>query len=332
MNCREIYLSLDSIDNVSGDEFTMVDEFGNYVFYGLSRYQITGTYSVGNTSSNYLLSSLTQSGLYSTCYNPPYDGDANAFILATQIATSSVVGVTPSIVIPAVHKLVVDLKSNGLWNKLYAIYPFVGATPSAHKYNLKDPRDLDAAFRLAFTGGFTHQPTGILPDGSSGWADTKFTPSTNLSGTSSVSLGYYSRTNDTGNRMAFSNSSGNRLFLYLNFTAGDLTIFDCYGTVGGFRASTTGIDTLGLLIGSRTTTSDSRLYKNGIQVGASQSTLNGVSPSTGTINMFRQASPSSLFSNCECAFGFIGDGLTSGEVLILNTIVETFQDSLSRGV
>ena len=61
-----------------------------------------------------------------------------------------------------------------------AIYPFVGGSAASHKFNLKDPRDLDAAFRLAFNGGWTHASTGAKPNGSNGWANTYFNPSLNL--------------------------------------------------------------------------------------------------------------------------------------------------------
>jgi hypothetical protein len=36
----------------------------------------------------------------------------------------------------------------GIWRKTHAIYPLLGGTASAHKFNLKDPRDLNAAYRL----------------------------------------------------------------------------------------------------------------------------------------------------------------------------------------
>jgi len=53
-----------------------------------------------------------------------------------------------------------------------AIYPFVGGTADAHKWNLKDPRDNDSAFRLSFFGGWTHAATGAKPNGTTGYAKT----------------------------------------------------------------------------------------------------------------------------------------------------------------
>ncbi len=34
-----------------------------------------------------------------------------------------------------------------LWHKIPVIYPYVGGTPVAHKLNLRNPLDTDAAYR-----------------------------------------------------------------------------------------------------------------------------------------------------------------------------------------
>jgi hypothetical protein len=68
----------------------------------------------------------------------PQDADAMAFISAA--------GISDTTQVTAIDNLVFNLKQNNLWNKMYAIYPFVGGTSEInHKYNLKDPRDLDEA-------------------------------------------------------------------------------------------------------------------------------------------------------------------------------------------
>lgn len=76
------------------------------------------------------------------------DADALAFITAANITDTTQKS--------AVTQLVTDLKSANIWTKMKAIYPFVGGTASSHRFNLKDPRDLDVAFRLVFNGGWTH--------------------------------------------------------------------------------------------------------------------------------------------------------------------------------
>jgi hypothetical protein len=73
------------------------------------------------------------------------DPDVLAFVAAS--------GVTDNTQKSAVNTLVTSLKEYSVWTKLNAIYPFVGGTATTHKWNLKDPRDLDAAYRLEFFGG-----------------------------------------------------------------------------------------------------------------------------------------------------------------------------------
>ncbi len=77
---------------------------------------------------------------------------------------------------PALDGLVRGLKDEGLWAKMQAIYPFIGGTEALHKWNLKDPRDLDAAYRLTFSRrghalhgfGLPTQRAGSAVYGSSG--------------------------------------------------------------------------------------------------------------------------------------------------------------------
>jgi hypothetical protein len=100
---------------------------------------------------------------------PPIDPDAQAFLTAAAITDPTITS--------AIDTLVVQLKADGIWTKMKALYPFVGGTASTHKYNLKDPQDLDASFRLVFNGGWTHSANGALPNGTNGFADTKLIPS-----------------------------------------------------------------------------------------------------------------------------------------------------------
>ena len=113
------------------------------------------------------------------------DADALAFINAT--------GITNTTQINAIYSLVTSLKNYNLWDKLNAIYPFIGGTSTTCKYNLKDPQDTNAAFRLTFIGGLTHSNGGILSNGSNGYCDTNLTINTNLS-LNDAHISFYSRT------------------------------------------------------------------------------------------------------------------------------------------
>ena len=104
-----------------------------------------------------------------------FDVDAQAFITAAAITDSTQQN--------AINTLVLALKGYSIWTKMKAIYPIVGGTASQHKYNLKDPRDLDVAFRLAFATGWTHSVNGIKGNGTTAFADSFFNLSTQTTAT-----------------------------------------------------------------------------------------------------------------------------------------------------
>ena len=120
---------------------------------------------------------------------PAIDPDAQAFITAA--------GITDPTQQSAINTLVLDMKGYGIWTKMKAIYPFVGGTATTHKYNLKDPQDLDAAFRLVFFGGWTHSSNGVQGNGTNGYADTKFNPNTGYSVNDNAHISVYSRSNQS---------------------------------------------------------------------------------------------------------------------------------------
>jgi hypothetical protein len=121
-----------------------------------------------NTISNCKIGSTQINSVYigSTLVWSAFDADALAFITAA--------GITNDTQKTAINNLVLALKTASLWTKIAVYYPFVGGTATTHKYNLKDPRDLDAAYRALFYGGLTHNANGITGNGSDAYADTLF--------------------------------------------------------------------------------------------------------------------------------------------------------------
>jgi hypothetical protein len=250
------------------------------------------------------------------------DSDAQAFVTA-----ASITDVTQK---TAINTLVTDLKTAGIWSKMKALYPFVGGTATSHKCNLKDPRDLDAAFRLVFNGGWTHTSTGAKPNGTTGYANTYFNPTVQSLSTTSQHLSYYSRTNIIENAVelgAISSANVNFLGLYVSSTSGTRA-----GLASSARYNNSAVvDTRGLFIASRIDTSNIKVHVNG-SVQASQSV-----PSTGNDNFSMYigaygALTPDLFSTKETAFASIGDGLTDAEAAAFYTAVQKYQTTLGRAV
>jgi hypothetical protein len=102
------------------------------------------------------------------------DSDAGAFITAANITELTQKS--------AINNLVIGLKDDNIWSKFKAIYPFVGGTASSHKFNLRDPRDSNDAYRLNFNGGWTHDARGIKGNGINTYADTFYTGFLNMMG------------------------------------------------------------------------------------------------------------------------------------------------------
>lgn len=75
-----------------------------------------------------------------------------------------------------VNHIVSGLKGIGLWTKIKALYGFVGGTAATHRWNWKDMRDVDNAFRIVWTGTLIHNNLGIKGDGLTGEGNTFLNP------------------------------------------------------------------------------------------------------------------------------------------------------------
>jgi hypothetical protein len=252
------------------------------------------------------------------------DPDATLFIQVSEITGSTQRG--------AIVDLVKDLKSNGIWSKMKAIYPFVGGTATTHKWNLKDPRDVDAAFRLTFTGGWTHSANGILPNGTNAYADTRMIATTLSNSSTCVSV--YSRTNSDGSYfdIGASNEGSTQLISIYSRLSGN-AISDS-GNYLTSRISATNANSLGYFISSRTASNVFRLYKNGAQIGSSTNNDTNGMPSTNILlsAVFIPSAGYTQYSNRQLAFSTIGDGLTDTDAANLYTIVQKYQTTLGRQV
>jgi hypothetical protein len=257
-------------------------------------------------------------------FSIPYDPNAQAFITAA--------GITDITQQNAINTLVVNLKVANIWNKFKAIYPMIGGTSTTHKFNLINPADSDAAFRLLFSGGWTHSSTGAKPNGSNAKADTFLTPSITLTQNSSH-LSYYSRTQSNGTEVEIGSSTGvnasdNKIIVEIR-TAG-VTYYNINST--STYITHLDSDSRAFYVGNRTASNVINGWRNGVK--RATDTVLSTPPSTRTINIgcFNSQPAGAFFSTKECAFASIGDGLTDTEVLVFNQIVEGYQYTLGRNV
>lgn len=262
---------------------------------------------------------------------PALDADALAFITAASI--------TDAIQKSAINTLVKDLKTASIWTKMKAIYPFVGGTAAQHRFNLKDPRDLNVAYCLDFSGGWTHDYGGVLPNGTNSYANSYLTPSSSFNTTTFNHLSYYSRTNDDPSNYPYEMGSysiganglrvrrtGNQGLFFADYPSGT-----SYKDVSS-SSITSG---LGLFIGSQTGT-NIKMYRNATVIASNTTATSSTSQSTypiylGTLNGL-DVLTANRWSAKKCGFASIGDGLTDTEVSAFYTAVQNFNTTLSRQV
>lgn len=251
----------------------------------------------------------------------PLDPDAQAFLTAAGIADNTIT--------IAINTLVLDLKGYGLWTKMKALYPFVGGTATTHKFNLKDPQDTNAAFRLVFAGGWTHSANGAQPNGVNAYANTFLNPSLTLN-QNSVHLSYYSRTLTTFTDAllgAADLSYNNGLYLLpKNAPNNEYTRINQSVSTSPSGHPTT----RAYFIATRTSSSGFLSYSNltlinNVTVASSGITSNTIFIGSANISPIQ-------FTACESALASIGDGLTPTESFNLYTAVQAFQTTLGRQV
>jgi hypothetical protein len=256
------------------------------------------------------------------------DPDAVAFLTAA--------GITDPTITSAICTLVTSMKANGTWAKMNAIYPFVGNTASQQKWNLKDPRDLNAAYRLSFVGGWTHSSNGALPNGVNAYADTFLNPSLNY--TTSMGLSYYSRTNaNTGTDQIDLGVTDLTNFLWISTqynASGFVNRFLSRNSSSSILANAANADARGFYLSSKTSNAANafKIFKNGVL----QNTQTGAG-NPPNANLFLGAYnntilPGILFSNRQCAFATISTGLSDAEAGTLYTDVQAFNTTLGRQV
>lgn len=251
----------------------------------------------------------------------PFDVDAQRFIFAA--------GLTRFVDKRAITYLVQGFKQNGLWAKMAAIYPFVGGNVWSCKFNLKNPIDSNLAYRITYTASPTITYNGIDFNGSTQFANTNLTPSTeSIISLNSAHLSYYSRENvasggvDIGSVTTAPSTS--RFYfgiqsLHYSINASAVTTFS-------------NVNTSGLFTVSRTAAAVTAEYKN----GASVSTSTDASTIVTNVPIYLGArdvnNAADSFGLRQCAFASVGSGLTAADAFNMYNIVQQFQIILNRAV
>lgn len=248
---------------------------------------------------------------------PLYDSDVTAFLAAA--------GVSDPTIGAALDTLVATLKSDGIWTKLDAIYPFVGGTAAAHKFNLKNPADTDAAFRITWNGTITHDADGITGDGSTGYGNTHFDPSVEIP-SNEGSLGVYVQANGLLNGGEIGSIVSGSVDFQIATNPNGSAYFGANGAQSSVTAGAAGFHQV-----SRVDASN-QLYKIAAGTANNYSSAFSAPAYSVYISALNNNGSPSDYSSRTISFAYLGHSLSSSELTDLYDAVQAFQTALGRDV
>ena len=220
----------------------------------------------------------------------------------------------------AIVDLVQDLKDYGLWTKMKAIYPMVGASAAACAQNLKS-----ASFTGSFSSGWTFASTGVLSQ-TGAYMDTNLKPSEMSQ--NSIHFGFYNRSNLQGNyKMGVYVVSPAFKAAYLRGTnlTNDMDVNSSdNGTL--FQRSD------GMVVANRTDATEKMVFNNGVKTSRLSNSVTPINNFNFYLNGLNNSGTSSNAGVAEFCFATFGDGLSDDEADDFYTAVQGFNTTLDRYV
>jgi phage tail P2-like protein len=239
---------------------------------------------------------------------PAYDPIASLFF--------RIAGITDNTQRLAVDNLVKALKAAKIWNKMKAIYPFVGGNADSHSYNLKA-----SAYQITWKGVMTHDANGIK--GNAGDSETYGDTGLLVSslGFNSIAFGVYTK----GDQKTFGEEINAGATDNLNYGISTRYNDGVFYASGGFPDTYISVSTIygsGCYILTRQSSSVYKVFRNGTQFGATRTEAPQVVG--GSFHC------PTILNDRVISFAFVSDGLSDAECVSLNTAVKNFETTLGR--
>lgn len=222
---------------------------------------------------------------------------------------STASGVSSTTILNALDALISSGKTHGWWATKSSVYLLAAGDATKSKFNIISPVDDDAHYRLTTNGTVSYASTGVTSDGSTGYINTHFIPSSSSFTTTSGYMSLYVNTdvNEVAYDMGEANNGSDvgAIFLitrYSNFSYGQ------YGN-GSYSNGISNSNSIGYWAVNRDG-GTTYLYKNGSSIkNTTESATLGSQP-IGICTYINNGSPMS-FSTKRFAFSTIGSMLTS---------------------
>jgi hypothetical protein len=255
-----------------------------------------------------------------------FDPDAGAFINATGIG---------GIEAEAINNLVNELKVGGVWGSILALYPYVGGTAQTCKFNLMNPQDTNAAYRLTFAGTWTFDAKGATPNGAAGtYADTYVNPSLTPFSRTSYHLSYYCPAQYVAGALIDIGQGDFNAVGESTITprwTGDIAYFICYNsaTTAGVFSVSGNTTTTGYWLSNRVSTGQQG-WKNGTKLGTS--VTNGAATANRTFFIAAENNGTGTLRNSprKHIIDTMGTGLTDIQAFNLSNSVQKFVTTLGK--
>lgn len=269
---------------------------------------------------------------------PTFDADAAAYLSA--VISGGGTGIT-STISAATNTLFTSLKSNGLYTKMTLMYPMIGATSGSTIVNAKNP----GTYNINWINqtGISFDPTGVKGNGTSNYGVVNGLDVASLNPNNTHFSQYiYTGSSYGGYDTAFGENQGGYGGDGIWSIYGDGGVYAAIGRGGSYSpsGSTPAVQVSSFVFGpydgykifNRTSSTLFNVFSNGVKVAE----VTGVntnpvltSNSLGVLASKSGVNPQDFFPE-PVSFITLGTSLTDAQAATLETIINTFQTSLSR--
>jgi hypothetical protein len=304
---------------------------------------ITPTNTVTPTNTNTPTPTITPTNTNtptpsSTPPIPSGTTEANAYLSAVVAAG----GTVTSPMSAATRTLFTSLVSNGLYNKIIAMYPYIGGVSASCSIEGK----LQTQYNVTYNGGFTFNSSGATPNGTNGWATNNMYLNTAMTLNNATLFTYLGTDNitfggdyclDFGTADSFgvnalmgwiggSSQPDSNSYFYNNDDSATRIFITSAALNGAF----------GFFGYNRTSSTNFNVWKNGVKLATNTNTNTQVLPSIKPLYMPCPGNNTityvSKWTTRRHQFDIVIQGLNDTEAAALSTIINTFQTSLGRNV
>lgn len=256
--------------------------------------------------------------------SPPPLPDPDAVNYLNAVVSAG--GVVDSVMSGATDTMFKQLKSNNLYSKLDVFYPMIGGTEASTA--IMGKRTSGTTYDIVWNnpGSIIFDYSGVTGNGSSTYGNTNFNGYNLISSSvgAPAHLGLYVGTNNTGAYSEIGTRTNGNWIIATRFS--NDFYYGWNYTPGGTELVFSTTDARGMYVQTRTSTTSSKAFRNGIAEAVVTVTETNTIPNSNV----RILSDGTLYSARRIQFVSIGKGLDDTESTILSTIINTFQTALGR--